>query len=463
MCSFCLHHRLQDSDDNFSFTSGQSSTLPPVNSLESVESYSEDQNSSGRLQAGTDPTPVTQSGTQDSYPHDQETESSRQSNTECQSEKPSVNTSMGSSLSPQLTAMMTTLESDDEGTNKGDSGIDPGELFVCPPTASGEVVASHDVSPGTTPKESGCTPTKGEDGGNVNVISHSRAEGEDESGDNTPLCPSPTPTDPNRTQNHNYFRWGPPLQQLSSQGASSRPAPQGAISMYRTPSSDTVPPTTPSDCCFSPHAPSSASEISFYLPHPSTPWAPPPSPVRSSFYRLSSSLPSSPTQKIKQFQWEVQEATFPPFDPSSFASPGNPVKVRSKHHCGLNHPHCRHSLRYSYGTNITLPPFPEDLEVESSDSKELWSRDALLCMNLELEKFSHLGTPRRRTRSSSNPVPPAVSLQPVDYSLTLARYSPENMHNNASSFKCYNIKTRQNYRLSSSEPNLTSLVSTQLL
>lgn len=435
-----------------SFTSGQSSNLPPVNSLESVESYSEGQNSNGRLQSGSDPTPDTQSGgAQDSYPHDQETESNGQSSTERQSEKPSVNTSMGSSLLPQLTTMKTALESDDEGTNKGDSGIDPGELFVCPPTTSSEAMASEGVSPGTTPKESGFTLMKGEDRGVQ--ISHSCAEREEESGDNTPLCPSPTPTDPNRTQNHNYFRWGPPLQQL------------GATPMYRTPSSDTVPPTTPNDCCCSPHAPSSASEISFYLPHPSTPWAPPPSPVRSSFYRLSSSLPSSPTQKLKQFQWGVQEVAFPPFDPSSFISPAgtDPVKVRSKHRCGLNHPHCRHSLRYSYGTNFGLPPFPEDLELESGESKELWSRDSSLCVNLEQEKFSHLGTPRRRTRSSSNPVAPPVSLQPVDYSLTLARYSPENMHNNASSFKCYNIKTRQNYRLSSSEPNLTSLVPTQLL
>ena len=202
MCSFFLHHRLQDSDDNMSFTSGQSSNLPPVNSLESVESYSEGQNSNGRLQAGSNPTPDTQSGAQDSYPHDQETENNRQSSTECQSEKPSVNTSVGSSLLPQLTTMKTALESDDEGTNKGDSGIDPGELFVCPPTTSSEAMASHEgVSPGTTPKESGFTLTKGED--REVQISHSCAEREEKSGDNTPLCPSPTPTDPTRPQNHN--------------------------------------------------------------------------------------------------------------------------------------------------------------------------------------------------------------------------------------------------------------------
>ena len=387
------------------------------------------------------------------------------SSANCHSEMPSVD--MATSQLVQQMDTQTLLDSDDEeGINKGDSGIDPGELFVCLPTAVGEklgmeagissVTASHQNThhlphiPGPAGKE-----MEEEEGRNKSGVTPAHLlgsrEAEDESGGNTPLCLSPTIlTGTGKTHGRGQFQWEVTPQMLPQQ-KNRRTGIQndGSLtSINLTPSPDSIPPpATPNDCCFSPNAPSSASDVSFYLPQPSTPWAPPPSPVHSGFYSLSSSLPCSPTQKRHHFRLsgEVQEAMFPPFDPISLASlsdSSSAVHLRSNTASPLSQPQYRCSLRNSHGT--ALPPFPEDLELNDQ-----------VGLNLE-DKFSHLGLLRRRTRSSSNPTPTPLVLQSGEYSLTLARYPTDaTCNSNATSFKCYNIKTRQNYRLSSSQPDLT--------
>ena len=465
-------HRLQDSDDNLSFTSGQSS-LNPVNSTESIEKSSIAQSSAEDAQLELHPqhdaTESSASVAEGYVSLDREPPGSSSyacSAANYRSKMPSVD--MAASQLVQQMSTQTLLDSDDEeGANKGDSGIDPGELFVCLPISVGEklgmeagmssVAASYESThhlphtQGPTGKEM----EEKEEGRNNCGVAPAHLlgprEAEDESGGNTPLCPSPTiPTNTGKTHCRGQFEWevSPQILLQEKNKRTGIQHDRSVTSIHLTPSPDSIPPpATPNDCCFSPNTPSSASDVSFYLPQPSTPWAPPPSPVHSGFYSLSSSLPSSPTQKRHHFRLsgEVQEAMFPPFDPISLASSSDSnsvVYLRSKTASPLSQPQYRCSLRNSHGT--ALPPFPEDLELNDQ-----------VCLNLE-EKFSHLGLLHRRTRSSSNPTPTPVVLQSGEYSLTLARYPTDTMCNsNASSFKCYSIKTRQNYRLSSSQPDLT--------
>ena len=286
-------------------------------------------------------------------------------------------------------------------------------------------------------------------------------------GDGTTPCQSPTHV-------HTTHLESDPQQSESGAERVHPTTAAAAPPMSRSSSTDLVPPTTPCDhrCC----SPSSSSDISLFVPNPSTPWAPPPSPIRSNSYRLSSSLPSSPTSQQKRlfrFSMEVQEALFPPFDPSTFSSSpstagASTVTLRSttpKSNNGGQTKSKRRSLRHSCGHNTPLPAFPEDLESHDNCFYDpaLW-REGPGVGSLDRERFPSPSHFMRRTRSASNPnpTPPA---QPAHYTLDLARYSPcSDTHPHktvggasAALFKYYTIRPCLNCHLSSSEPNLVAL------
>ena len=488
----CRH---EDSDDNMSFTSGQSSThfIPPITSTESLENYSANSlDSSGLHQLEFEHATATVSETEapkfsDSSLKDTTSAVSEKSETNSASEKPPSDVGLPNSpLAPQQTVGKMSLsvsESDEEGTNKGDSGIDPGEMFVGPVVSNCEAPILGDQESRSLCSKNEKTPTKEEletEGRDGVIVAEGHTfysvAGGGRSGDVTPLCLSPSSVTPNLPENHNRFQWVQPLAETRTTTTEASATP-----VLRTSSSEAMPLTTPSDSWYSPRAPSSASDISVFLPQPSTPWAPPPSPIRSNYYQLSSSLPSSPTQTSRKpfrYSMEVQEALFPPFDPSFFASPlatrVDSVKLRSNPDSPQSQAQSnnkRRSLRHSCGHSTPLPTFPEASEMNSNFFEDVWKRNSSLCMNLDQQKFSQQsiqsqGSPLRRTRSTSNPAPPPVLTQPTHYSLTLARYSP-GAHNATytatSSFKCYTIKPCQHCRLSSSEPNLSTLFSARLL
>ena len=471
----CTHlSRLQDSDDSVSFTSGQSSThlLPTINSTDSLHSSSAGSlNSSlGRHHLELDCKPVVVL---------QEPEDSRSDevfeNTSNAETKPKEVLSDDNSTASPLTEGRTSisqLESDDDGANKGDSGIDPGELFVAPVVSHSEVMVENLL----LSSESDTTPNKEELGGER----HSDPEEGRIEGDATPSCLSPSLI---ATDHSNCFHWEQPHTEEDTDGKYLQ-CPATSSSVCRSPSNDSVPPTTPCACCCSPQPPVSAADVSLFLPDPSTPWAPPPSPIRSNSYRLSSSLPSSPVQKRKQFRFsmEVQEVLFPPFDPSSFnSSPSNfgmnSTKLRSTPKpksivVGQStQPKCRRcSLRHSVGLTTPLPTFPENSDTKNGlFDASAWKRDSSVCVNLD-RKFSQLAShlarpssPLHRTRSASNPAPIPVPLPPSHYSLTLDRFSPVHPESASSMFKYYRIKPCHSCRLSSSEPNLSTCISTHVL
>lgn len=381
------------------------------------------------------------------------------------------------------TTSITIMESD---VNKGDSGIDPGEFFV---------VANQQSSLSTTCSESKTTPNETQQ----ERKRRNGAEIELTLGDITPPCPTPSRLSTNNVVLHTERERADPTSTVTA-----------SVSMFRSPSNDMVSPTTPCDRCCSPLAPSCASDVSLFLPNPSTPWAPPPSPLRSNSYRLSSSLPSSPSQKRRQFRFsmEIQEALFPPFDPSTFSSPSDferdVVTLRSTPKSGqdddvsgqMASKYKRRSLRHSCGHNTPLPTFPEDSDTGDQCFYDTFawmkgSRDGSLCVNLDRERFTSLHnnssqfqrslSPLRRCRSASTPNPPPPSFKPQHYALNLTRYlppsstdlqhttnnsTPSSSSTTASFFKYYTIRPCLNCRLSSSEPNLTTIhisTHTQLL
>ena len=474
----CTHSsRLQDSDDNMSITSGQSSTHlpPPINSTDSLHSCSVSSISSslGGLHLELEHKPVAVFQEPEDSRSDEVFEDT--SSAETKPEKLPSDGDLTASPLVQLTEERTSvsqLESDDDGANKGDSGIDPGELFVAPVVSHSEVMVENLLMCG----ESNTNPREEE----LDGEGHSSAEEEHIEGDITPPCLSPSVVS---TDLSNCFHWAQPHTKEDTDGECLQ-CPAATHSACRSPSNDPVPPITPCACCCSPQAPLSATDISLFLPDPSTPWAPPPSPIRSNSYQLSSSLPSSPVQKRKQFRFsmEVQEVLFPPFDPSSFfTSPANvginSVKLRStpkpKSVVGQStQSKCKRcSLRHSIGLSTPLPTFPEDSETKNGlFDTAAWKTDSSVCVNLDRKfsqlasRFAHPSSPLHRARSSSNPAPIPL---PSHYSLTLDRFSPGQPSESASMFKYYRIRPchtpYHNCRLSSSEPNLSTCFDTHLL
>lgn len=450
-----------------SFTSGQSSThLPPINSSDSLDSCSANSPSTSAMgyHLELEHKTVVSPEPEENDCVFEDADSSQTTAEECDD---------NSTVPPTPLAdgkmSFSSFESDDDGPNKGDSGIDPGELFVGPVVNYSEGVGRYHEELSTC-SESDKTPSKEELEQEERM--GAKDEAENRSGDVTPSCTSPTHTATNLLDSFRSLQ----LQAETNTGVD-RTHPAISVtttpSMFRSPSNDSVPPTTPFDRNCSPQAPSSTSEVSLYIPNPSTPWAPPPSPIRSNSYRLSSSLPSSPTQQRRPFRFsmEVQEALFPPFDISMFTSPSisgiKSINLRSTPKSSAKFK--SRSLKHSCGHTIPLPTFPEDSETENGlyNAAASWRTDSSLCMNLDQEKFSVMSQPvgsLRRTRSSSNPAP--LPVQPAHYSLTLARYTPGNSHMNSNSppfFKYYTIKPCQNCRLSTSAPNLTAHFSANIL
>ena len=327
-------------------------------------------------------------------------------------------------LSPNLNTSIQTLIADGEANcNKlvnggGDSGIDPGELevFKFPPTTEGR-------------------PTE-------NAKCGSRVETKDlalnEEGDQTPLCSSPS---------HK-------LSPVVSRKLSPRAPSPHSLSPVRTPSDGSVSCTyaTPS----SPFAQSwASSEYSFCLPNPSTPYAPPCTPV--STHRRSNSCPSSPNYRTKQFRFslDVSHLNFSSVDSDSSS---------------LSHKHPQGARNLAtYFDQDSLDSDLEEVVRERKHSNTPKRRSVHFLehddvrTNLDREQFSKMTT---RNRSHSNPAHPIMK-QTTAYSVTLAEGS-----NNSTAWtdckdspvsskplttvvcKGYNITMRSNARLSSSVPNL---------
>jgi hypothetical protein len=181
--------RLQDSDDNMSITSGQSSTHlpPPINSTDSLHSCSVSSISSslGGLHLELEHKPVAVFQEPEDSRSDEVFEDT--SSAETKPEKLPSDGDLTASPLVQLTEERTSvsqLESDDDGANKGDSGIDPGELFVAPVVSHSEVMVENLLMCG----ESNTNPREEE----LDGEGHSSAEEEHIEGDITPPCLSPS-------------------------------------------------------------------------------------------------------------------------------------------------------------------------------------------------------------------------------------------------------------------------------
>ena len=312
----------------------------------------------------------------------------------------------------------------------GDSGIDPGDMFKCPLNSD----------------EEACN---GDSRSETLVAGNQSNDPIDEVGALTPLCASPALY---RTRTHGSNT--PTM-------CTSTTTPQDEN--FRTPSS-------PSNLaldddsnreiafltqCTSPTAQSiaSSSDFSFRLPTPSTPWAPPSSPVP--YLQDTHSLPTSPTCTRRQFRHSLEM-------PSDFS-------VRQHLPVSLNRRSTTPSLGAYFHGNLQYHPTSDLMyyqhesisEHESERTLPVLNRDSL-CTNLDEEHFTRMTPdhPLQRSRSRSNPgfSPRKTS---ANYSLTLSQHSPDSdsssRRTSGYSYKCYKIRLNRNYRLSSSAPNLLLL------
>ena len=326
------------------------------------------------------------------------------------------------------------------GKNKGggDSGIDPGEMFRCSTTSESSSSCNINMTGEKNPADTG----------------RSRTD---------------TISSPKRTRPLAHAEYTPLYAGLSLHG-NKRPKNVLIVNSAlqtesRTPgplsraSSDDVPRhlvfVTPSGQCTSPLAQSLASsDFSFNLPSPSTPWAPPCSPNSAIRPSHSHSLPSSPVS-FRRFRFSQEM-------PSSFQVTGPSLILANKRHNRKSTPilsaydDTRNSAHFEQFGAYSIAEGDFETDSEADKSAHFWKRDSL-CTNLDEEHFSRMmdsPSQLQRTRSRSNPAFVVRKQSAANYSLTLARCSPDS---SASSYKCYNIKLRKNYRLSSSEPNLTLL------
>ena len=332
------------------------------------------------------------------------------------------------------------LSSSKGGESKGgDSGIDPGEMFKCTTSdmLSGDINSTSEKSPadiGHSGADEKLSPKR------TRPLAHAEY---------TPLYAGPSLHSNKRPRNVLIVN-------SALQMGSRTPGP-----LSRT-SSDDVPRhlvfVTPSGQCTSPLAQSLASsDFSFNLPSPSTPWAPPCSPNSEIRPPHSHSLPSSPVS-FRRFRFS-QEL------PSNFQVTGPNLPLANKRCNRKSTPILtayddkRNSALLELLGAYSVPEGDFEAGSEADKSVPYWKRESL-CANLDEEHFSHMtdaSSQLQRTRSRSNPAFVVRKQSAANYSLTLARCSPDSTRSSASSYKCYNIKLRKNYRLSSSEPNLTSL------
>ena len=189
-----------------------------------------------------------------------------------------------------------------------------------------------------------------------------------------------------------------------------------------------------------------SSEFSFNLPSPSTPWAPPPSPTVP--FRLSTSLPTSPTLK-RRFRRSLGLESYHSTDSSTFLQP---------HRRSVPSPQS-HSQRNSALFQDAVDQMHNTIYEEGTENDvQFWnSKDLCTCLEHQFSQVQY-NSPNCRSRSHSNPAF-AIRKQSLNYTLTLARHSPDSIPSSAVSYKWYNIRLRKNARLSSSAPNLPSLCS----
>lgn len=218
-----------------SFTSGQSSThLPPINSSDSLDSCSANSPTTSAMgyHLELERKTVVSPESEENDCVFEETDSAQTLAQECDIDSTAVPPSQ---LAEGKTPF-SPLESDDEGPNKGDSGIDPGELFVGPVVHHSEGVGRYHEELSTC-SESDTTPSKEELEQEERMAA--RDEAENGSGDVTPSCVSPTPTAKNLLDSFNS------LQVHAETNISIeliRPAVTATPSKFRSPSNDSVPP-----------------------------------------------------------------------------------------------------------------------------------------------------------------------------------------------------------------------------
>ncbi len=218
---------------------------------------------------------------------------------------------------------------------------------------------------------------------------------------------------------------------------------------------------TSSGQCTSPVALSMASsDFSFRLPTPSTPWAPPPSPLPPQ--TESHSLPASPTLTRRRLRLSQDVA------PTTDTSHGHTLMpASSKRHstpsletgwhragpaAGALEPSGLHHVREDSwdgeGEGLYHPEHP-------------WRKESL-CTNLYDEHFVHM-EPDWRQRNRSGSTPQVVPRKVSNYSLSIARYpsplSADGSRRSSTYYtcNCYSIKMKRDYRLSSSAPDLLLL------
>lgn len=306
-------------------------------------------------------------------------------------------------------------EDDGMSVNKGgDSGIDPGEVLCAAALSSSfEGLNIIGVDENTTSQKAGSKMIP------IDVAS----------GDETPICASPSLS---RVHDKRFML----------ETTDSIATPILTRSSWDT-SAGYAAHVTPGQCA-TPLAQSwTSSEFSFNLPSPSTPWAPPPSPAVP--LRLSTSLPTSPTLK-RRFRRSLGLESDHSSDSSMFLQP---------HRKSVPSPQS-HSQRNSALFQDAVDQMHNTIYEEGSDNMQFWnSKDLCTCLEHQFSQVEY-NSPNCRSRSHSNPAF-AVRRQSLNYTLTLARHSPDSIHSSA--YKWYNIRLRKNARLSSSAPNLVALCS----
>ena len=379
-------------------------------------------------------------------------------NTTNEQESPLPSGRLGSNA---LNSSMQTLVGDEAESLKvvdgsgggGDSGIDPGEAEVFKFPLKIESCDKEEF---------------------VNRSGTAIAEG----GDLTPLCTSPTflsGTKPAPLRGNNLANNGNRITQLQLE---EEPLP--ISHHYATPNGDHIQDSfvTPCHRCSSPNAQSCASsEFSFCLPSPSFPWAPPTSPTH--LQKQSKSLPSTPThqkqssrnhfrysQDISNHQYSAAVYPMTYFPEGGLAD--QDIHPDTNKRQSFNDRGSRDRL---HRKSVHFLP----VDVDNDVCKRL--EDDFLNSSLDCDSYKVI---HRRSRSHSNPAHVIVKQSPAgsnNYSLTYAGSPPPTAHepdcdrcrarpavtctshHTTQQFKCYNIRLRRGVRLSSSAPNLPSILS----
>ena len=343
------------------------------------------------------------------------------------------------------------------GGGGGDSGIDPGdvEVFQFPPSTDENHTPDH-------------TPTT--------IL--------DPQGDNTPICTSPhlnhspliteyaTPTTTSEVGMAGPGRW----REVGGFAPRSSPTHSG-YSFSRTSSEELMMDydsrnlATPSEHCLSPTGQSwTSSEFSFSLPTPSTPWAPPSSPMPP---HPHSSLPTSPSH-YHQHHFTPQQR---PHRKSHDAGVASRLSSCLRKTSSSSRPHsCRNSALF---LELGGDPGPdarkllngaEDFKkcVHFVESDRTFNSDHDY---IDYEGFASMGGAIVRPRSKSTPQnQERLGLQRMSaHEMLGGAYEGEGeegvirlrsdwFDQDPHSCKCYNIAQQSHTRLSNSAPDLSKLM-----